>query len=78
MHGRRVVDETFLLGVAVEPGDRAQPARDRGAGATVGFEITGEAFDVDPVRLEQPEVVLCAPVAVLAEVRGVGLTCGPW
>jgi hypothetical protein len=77
MHGRRVVDETFLPGVAVEPGDRAQPPGHRGAGATAGFEIAREAFDVDPVRLEQPEVVRCAPVAELAEVRGVGLACGP-
>jgi hypothetical protein len=39
-----VVEERFLDGVLVEPGDGAQPAGDGGAGA--GFQFAGEGLDV--------------------------------
>jgi hypothetical protein len=38
MSGWGVLDEFFLDGVAVEPGDGAQPPGDRGPGTAPGFQ----------------------------------------
>ena len=53
VHGRRVVEEFFLDGVAVEPGHRAQAAGDRGPGPAAGFEVAGEGLDVRAAGAEQ-------------------------
>jgi hypothetical protein len=41
-----VLEQLFLDGVPVEPGDDAQAAGDGGAGPAAGFQVAGEAFDV--------------------------------
>ena len=61
MDRRRVVDETFLFGIAIQTGDRAQPPGQRGPGLSFGFEMTGEALDVAPPSREQPEVMVATP-----------------
>jgi hypothetical protein len=68
MGGRGVIQQLFLDGVLVEPGDRAQPARDRGPGTAPGLQIPGEALDVRPAGNGQPDTVLVAPVSELAQV----------
>jgi hypothetical protein len=73
MRGRRMIQQVFLYGVAVKPGDRAQPAGDGGPGAAAGFHIARETFDVGPADLEQPLVVLLAPGGEKAQVQGVSL-----
>ena len=58
VHGRGMVEEFFLDGVPVEPGDGAQPAGDGGPGPAAGFQVAGEALDVGAAGLEQAQVVL--------------------
>jgi len=48
-----MLQELFFDRVLVEPGDGTQPPRDGGAGAAVGFEAAGEAFDVAAADGEQ-------------------------
>ena len=69
VHRRRVLDDAFFFGVAVEPDDRAQPAGDRGAGLAAVFEVAGEALDVDAADVEQALVVLPAPGGELAQIQ---------
>jgi hypothetical protein len=69
-----MVGEFFLDGVPVEPGDGAQAAGDGGPGPAAGFHIPGEALEVGPPDLEQPQVTLLAPGRVLAQVQRVSLT----
>jgi hypothetical protein len=64
-----VVQELFLDGVPVEPGDGAQPPGDGGPGAAAGFQVTGKAFDVGAPGVEQAEVAGGAPAGVLAQVQ---------
>jgi hypothetical protein len=71
VHRRGVLDDAFLLGVAVEPDDRAQPAGDRRSGLAVIFEVAGEAFDVDAADVEQAAVVLPAPSGELTQIQRV-------
>ena len=73
VHRRGVLDEAFLLGVAVEPDDRAQPAGDGGPGLAALFEVASEALDVDPADVEQTVVVFPAPGGELAQIEGVGV-----
>ena len=68
-----MVDETFLFGVAVEAGDRAQPPPDSRPGPAEGLEVAAELFDVGPADTEQREVAFCAPGGELAQVEPVGL-----
>jgi hypothetical protein len=63
-----VLDHPFLLGVAVEPDDRAQPAGDGGAGLAAVFEVAGEALDVDATDIEQAVVVLPTPGGELPQI----------
>jgi hypothetical protein len=70
-----VLQEFFFDGVPVEPGDRAQPPGDGGAGAAPGFQVTGEAFDVGAADGEQAYGAGTAPGSELAQVEGVGLSC---
>jgi hypothetical protein len=68
---RRGFEQVFLDGVAVQPGDGAQPAGDARAGTTSGFHVPCETFDVGALRGEQMQPVLRAPRRVLAQVEGV-------
>jgi hypothetical protein len=52
MGGRGVLEQVFLDGVAVEPGDGAQPAGDRRPGPARGFHVPAEALDVGPSSYE--------------------------
>jgi hypothetical protein len=61
VHGRRVLQQVLLNRVAIEPGDRAELARDRGPGAALGFQVTAETFDVGAPRIEQMQAVHLAP-----------------
>ena len=47
-----VIEEFFLDGVPVEPGDCAQPPRDGGPGAAASFQIPGEALNVGAAGLQ--------------------------
>jgi hypothetical protein len=67
----------FFLGVAVEPGDRAQPARDGGPCPAGEFHVAAEGLDVDPLGLEQVQAAPGAPGRVLAQVQGVGVAGQP-
>jgi len=73
VRGWRVLEEFFLDGVAVEPGDGAQPAGDRGAGPSPGLQVAGEAFDVGAADGEQGQGADPAPGGELAQVQGVGV-----
>jgi hypothetical protein len=64
-----MAEEFFLDGVAVEPGDRAEPARDGGLGAAAGLQVAGEALDVGAAGLEQAQMALLAPARELAQVQ---------
>jgi hypothetical protein len=71
VNGRGVIEEFLLDGVAVEPGDGAQPPGDGSPGAAAGFHVAGEAFDVGAANLEQPHLMLLAPAGELAQVQRV-------
>jgi len=53
VHGGRMIEELFLDGVLVEPGDGAQPPGDGGTGTAAGFQVAGEALDVRAAGAEQ-------------------------
>ena len=53
MNGRRMGDEAFLFGVAVQAGHGAQPSGDSGPGPTPSFEVAPEGLDVATPDLEQ-------------------------
>jgi hypothetical protein len=74
MHRRRVGDQAFLLWVAVETGDRAQPAGDRRCRPALRLELTAEGLDVTAADLEQAEMASFAERHELAEVQRVGVT----
>jgi hypothetical protein len=71
MRRRRPLEESFLLGVPVEAGDRAEPTGDRRPSAPSGFEVAGEALDVCPADGEQAQVMLVAPGDELAQIQRV-------
>ena len=68
-----MLEQVFLDGVPVEPGDRAQPAGDSGPGPAAGLQVAGETLDVGPAGLEQAQVVQLAPGSELPQVQRVGL-----
>ena len=68
-----MIQQLFLDGVPVEPGDRAQPAGDRGPRPASGLKVPGEALDVGPTGIEEPDEVLLALAGELAQIQGVGL-----
>jgi len=68
-----VFQQFFLDGVAVEPGDCAQPACDRCACPAARFHVAAEAFDVCPSRLEQVQAVLLAPSGEHPQVERVSV-----
>jgi hypothetical protein len=47
VRGWGMIQELFLDGVLVEPGDGGQPPGDGSAGAASGFQVTGEPFVID-------------------------------
>ena len=73
----RVGQEVFLLGVAVEAGDRGQAPSDRGPRPAAFFEVAGEALDVGSTGVEQVNVALVAPGDELAQVQGVRVAGHP-
>ena len=73
VRGRGVVEELFLDGVLVEPGDGAQSAGDRGASPAAGFQFAGEGLDVGAADREQRQGPGAAPAGELAQVEGAGL-----
>jgi hypothetical protein len=70
-------DQALLFSVAVEAGDRAQPAGDRGPRSAQGLEVAGEALDVGAPRPEHHHPVFGAPGHVLAQIQCVGVTSQP-
>ncbi|HZA37257.1 MAG TPA: hypothetical protein VE505_20145 [Vicinamibacterales bacterium] len=73
VHGRGVFDQSFLFGVPVEAGDRAQPSCDRRSRSTARLEFACERFDVSPARLEQSHPDRGHPPRELAEIERVGV-----
>jgi hypothetical protein len=67
---RGVLQQLFFDGVAVEPGDGAQPSRRGGPGLPRGLEVPTEALDVGPAGGEQGQAVAVAPGGELAQVQG--------
>ena len=77
MQRRRVVEQLFFNGVAVETGHGAKTAADGGASTALGFELPAEALDVSPAHREQVRAVVAAPAHELAQVQGVGISGEP-
>ena len=73
VRGRGMLQEFLLDGVAVGPGDRAQPPGNGGAGAPFGFQVAGGALDVGAADGEQVQGAAAAPAGELAQVQRVGL-----
>ena len=73
MGGRGVLQEFFLHGVLVEPGDGAQPPGNGRAGPAPDLEVPGEAFDVGTADGEQVQGTGAAPAGELAQVQRVSL-----
>jgi hypothetical protein len=70
-------DQALLFSVAVEAGDRAQPAGDRGPRSAQGLEVAGEALDVGATGTEHRHLVFGAPGHVLAQIQRVGVAGQP-
>jgi hypothetical protein len=68
-----MIQEFFLDGVLVEPGDGGQPPGDGGAGPAPGFQLPGEGFDAGAADGEQGQRAGAAPGGELAQVECVGL-----
>jgi hypothetical protein len=73
VRSRRMLQQLFLDGVPVEPGDGAQAASDGGPGPPAGLQVPGEQLDVGAASLEQVQLVLPAPSRILAQVQLVRL-----
>ena len=73
VRGRGVLEEFFLDGVLVEPGDGGQAASDGGAGPALGFQLAGEGLEVRAADREQRQGPGAAPAGELAQVQGVRL-----
>jgi len=76
VHSRGVLDEPFLLGVAVEAHDGGQAPPDRGPCTAKFFELSGEQLDLGSVQVKEADAAPPAPCEELAQVEGVGLA-GP-
>jgi len=70
VHSRGVLDEPFLLGVAVEAHDGRQASADGGPGPAKFFELSGEQLDLGSVQVKQPHAAPPAPCEELAQVEG--------
>jgi hypothetical protein len=77
MRGRGAVQVFFFDGVFVEPGDGGQPPGDGSAGASSGFQVPCEPFDVSAADGEQGQRSGAALGGELAQVECVGLAGQP-
>ena len=77
MRGRGTIEEFFLDGIPVEPGDSAQPLGNGGPGAAAGVQVAGEELDVRAAALGQAELMLLAPGRDLPQVQLVSLAGEP-
>ena len=68
-----MLEEFFLDGVLVEPGDGAQPPGHGRPGAPEHFQFPGEGLDVGAADGEQWQRPGAAPGGELAQVEWVGL-----
>lgn len=66
-----MVEQVFLDGVAVQPGDGAQAAGDRRPRPPLGFHVPAEGLDARPAGGEQMHTVLPTPGHVLPQVQRV-------
>ena len=73
VRGREMLEEFFLDGVLIEPGDGAQPPGYGGSGTAFCFELEGEGFDVRAADQEQRKRPCLAPAAELVQVESVDL-----
>jgi hypothetical protein len=72
-----MLQEFFLDGVLIEPGDGAQPPDDGRPGAALGFQLPGEAVDVGAADGEQAQAAGTASGGELAQVKRVRLAGQP-
>lgn len=72
-----MLEQLLLDGVAVEPGDRAQPARDGRPRPAIALHVTTETFDVGAAGLEQVQSVLLAPSSEHSQVQRIGVAGQP-
>jgi hypothetical protein len=77
MHRRRMGDQAFLLGVAVEAGHRAQPSGDRRGRPTLRLKFAAEGFDVAAADFEQLQMASVAEGDKLAELQRVRVAGQP-
>jgi hypothetical protein len=61
LHGRGMIEQVFLDRVSEQAHGGGQPAGDRGAGPTGGFEVAGEQLEVSAADREQAHLPLAAP-----------------
>src|SRR5664280_222460 len=74
---RRVGDEAFLFGIAIEAGHGAQSATDGGRCPTSSFQLPSVGLDVASPDLEQAQVSLIAEGDELTEIQGIGVAGEP-
>jgi hypothetical protein len=73
MDRRRMFDQAFPPGVAVEARDRAQSTGDGRTSPPAGLELAAEALDVHAMHFEEPALMLRAPDNELSQVERVRL-----
>src|ERR1035437_4079511 len=74
---RRVGDEAFLLGRAVEAGHSAQSATDGGRSPTPSFQLPSVGLDVASPDLEETQVTLIAEGDELTKIQRIGVAGEP-
>src|ERR1039458_8524945 len=74
---RRVGDEAFLLGIAVEAGHSAQSATDGGRCPTPSFQLPSVGLDVASPDLEEAQVSLIAEGDELTKIQRIGVAGEP-
>lgn len=74
MDCRRMGDQAFLFGVAIEAGHGAQPSGDGGGGPAPSLQVASEGLDIATPDLEESEVAFGAEADELTEVQGVGVS----
>jgi hypothetical protein len=72
-----VHDQAFLLGVAVEACNRAQPTGNGCSSPPPRLELPAEALDVDTVHLKEAALMIRTPHRELSQVQRIRLTGGP-
>ena len=77
VHDRGESQQPFLLGVAVEPGQRAQRRATVAPGSTPLFEASGVALDICRGAPRTASAGGRTPGDELSQVEGVGVTGGP-